>query len=174
MTFDEPLNAIDRDRHLVRIARRINAPIAGLRVLRRGDAPGDPDAECRSGPPLDLHGSVRGGAGGVADVAGNPLAADYSWVFSTGAPPPPPPDEGPGGPILVVGSTGNPFSRYYAEILRAEGLNAFEVKDLTAVNATALAGFDVVILGDIPLTTAEVDDVQRLGDRRWSPGRDAA
>ena len=34
---------------------------------------------------------------------------------------------GPGGPILVVASPSDPFSRYYAEILRAEGLNEFEV-----------------------------------------------
>ena len=34
-------------------------------------------------------------------------------------------DEGPGGPIAVVTSTGNPSSTYLAEILRAEGLNEF-------------------------------------------------
>jgi hypothetical protein len=28
---------------------------------------------------------VRGGNGGVTDVAGNPLAADYTWSFTTGA-----------------------------------------------------------------------------------------
>ena len=28
---------------------------------------------------------VRGGSGGVADVAGNPLAVDYTWSFTTGA-----------------------------------------------------------------------------------------
>src|SRR4051812_1910082 len=31
------------------------------------------------------------------------------------------PTDGPGGPILVISTTSNPFSRYYAEILRAEG-----------------------------------------------------
>jgi hypothetical protein len=29
---------------------------------------------------------VKGGSGGVTDVAGNPLAADYTWSFTTGAP----------------------------------------------------------------------------------------
>ena len=77
--------------------------------------------------------TVKGGPGGVTDVAQNPLAADVVWSFTTQAPPPPPPTEGPGGPILVIASASNPFSRYYAEILRAEGLNAFTVLDISAV-----------------------------------------
>ena len=60
---------------------------------------------------------VKSGESGVADLAGNELAADYTWSFTTADPPPPPPDEGPGGPILVVSDAGNPFGRYYAEIL---------------------------------------------------------
>ncbi len=100
--------------------------------------------------------TVKGGAGGVTDIAGNPLAADFTWSFSTQAVPSPPPNEGPGGPILVIGYSGNPFSRYYAEILRAEGLNAFEVIDIAGVNSTVLAGYDVAILGEMPLTAAQV------------------
>ena len=57
--------------------------------------------------------TVKGGAGGVTDLAGNPLAADSDWSFSVEASPP---------PILVVGSTGNPFGAYVGEILRNEGL----------------------------------------------------
>ena len=85
-----------------------------------------------------------------------------------------PPDQGPGGPILVVTSTGNPFSNYYAEILRTEGLNAFAVSDIGAVNAGTLAGYDVVILGEMTLTGGAGDDVHRLGQRRRQPDRDAA
>jgi hypothetical protein len=101
-------------------------------------------------------GTVRGGPTGVKDLAGNALVANYTWSFTTGAPPPPPPDEGPGGPILVVASTANPFTKYYAEILRAEGLNAFTVSDITAVTAQSLAQYDVVILGEMPLSAAQV------------------
>ena len=41
--------------------------------------------------------TVKGGANGVKDTAGNALDADSTWSFTTAAPPPPPPDEGPGG-----------------------------------------------------------------------------
>ena len=98
---------------------------------------------------------IQGGAGGVADRAGNTLAADRTWTFTTAAPPGPPPDEGAGGPILVIGKASNPFTRYYAEILRAEGLTQFTVKDISTVTATTLAGYDVAILGDMSVTSAQ-------------------
>ena len=100
--------------------------------------------------------TFKGGGSGLKDVANNPLAVDFTRTFTTQAPPPPPPTEGPGGPILVVGYAANPFSRYYAEILRAEGLNAFAALDISAVDATVLSGYDVVILGEMPLTTGQV------------------
>ena len=74
----------------------------------------------------------------MKDLAGNALAADHAWSFTTDAPPPPPPDEGPGGPVLVVTSTPIRSRSYYAEILRAEGLNAFPFPDIAAVTAAAL------------------------------------
>ena len=99
---------------------------------------------------------ITGGASGVKDVALNALAADYVWSFTTAGPPPPPPTTGPGGPILVISSTSNPFTEYYAEILRAEGLNAFNVTDINAVTATTLSAYDVVVLGEMALTMAQV------------------
>jgi hypothetical protein len=102
--------------------------------------------------------TIKGGAADprVKDLSGNALAADVSWSFTTGAPPPPPPTDGPGGPILIVSSSGNAFSRYYTEILRSEGLNAFAAVDLSTVTASTLAAYDIVILGEMPLTTAQV------------------
>ena len=102
------------------------------------------------------HATVKGGDSGVMDLADNALAADFVWSFTTAAVPPPPPDEGPGGPVLVVGTATDPFSRYYAEILRAEGLNAFRVTDISNVSASTLASYDVVILGQMPLTAGLV------------------
>jgi Bacterial Ig-like domain len=91
--------------------------------------------------------TVKGGAGGVADLAGNLLAADSSWSFSTEASPP---------PILVVGSVANPFAAYMGEILRAEGLNAFTTIDVAFLSPALLAQFDVVVLGNTALSAAQV------------------
>jgi Domain of unknown function (DUF4082)/Bacterial Ig-like domain len=100
--------------------------------------------------------TVRGGPNGVTDRAGNALAADRTWSFTTAAPAPPPPDGGPGGPILVITKASAPFTSYYAEILRAEGLNAFTTKDVSTVTPADLAAHDVAILGEMSLTSAQV------------------
>ena len=101
---------------------------------------------------------VKGGATAprVTDLAGNALASDYVSSFTTAAPPPPPPTQGTGGPVLVVTATANPFTTYYAEILRTEGMNAFATADISAVTAATLASYDAVILGEMPLTAAQV------------------
>ena len=92
----------------------------------------------------------------IKDMAGNALAANYSWSFTTTSAPPPPPTEGPGGPILVISTSANPFSRYPVEILRAEGLNEFTAMDISLVNASVLNSYDVVILGEMPVNGAQV------------------
>ncbi len=126
----------------------------------------DPTASLQSATTYTA--TIKGGPGGVADLTGAPLAADSSWSFTTVAPPPSPPDEGPGGPILVISTAANPFSRYYAEILRAEGLNEFKVTDLANVNPSMLGAYDVVILGEAGLSAAQVttlsDWVQQGGN----------
>ena len=93
---------------------------------------------------------------GVKDSAGNPTTSDFSWTFTTAPPPPPPPTQGPGGPILVVTAASNPFTTYYAEILRSEGANLFATIDLSQVTSTVLADYDVVVLGETPLTSSQV------------------
>jgi hypothetical protein len=100
--------------------------------------------------------TVKGGPSGVKDRAGNALVSDRTWSFRTADPPPPRPDDGPGGPIIAITKASNPFSRYYAEILRNEGLNEFTTKDISTVTAATLAGHDVAILGDMALTPAQV------------------
>ncbi len=102
--------------------------------------------------------------GTIVDGSDNALADDSTWTFTTAAPPPPPPNDGPGGPILVISSTGNPFSRYYTEILRNEGLNAFTAVDISSVDATLLADYDVAILGDVSVSAAQASTLSTWVD----------
>jgi hypothetical protein len=85
-------------------------------------------------------------AGGAQDLAGNALAADATWSFTTQATPP---------QVLLVHSPANPFGLYLGEILRAEGINEFTSIDLALVSPALLANFDVVVLGETPLTAAQ-------------------
>ncbi len=91
------------------------------------------------------------------DLAGNALAAQYNWSFtviaaSSGTDL----SQGTGGPVLVLNSSTNPFSKYYAEILRAEGFNSFASGDIANVSASQLNQYSVVILGDVPVTDTQV------------------
>ena len=99
--------------------------------------------------------TVVSGTNGVQDTHGNALSSDAAWSFSTEAAPPPPPTEGPGGPILIISSSTNPFSRYYVEILENEGLNEFLAMDISQVTSSTLAAYDVVILGEFTLTSSQ-------------------
>ena len=55
----------------------------------------------------------------------------------------------------MIASSVNPFSRYFGEILLAEGMNEFRVKDITTVTPDVLAQYDIAILGDFTLTGAK-------------------
>jgi hypothetical protein len=65
------------------------------------------------------------------------------------------PAQGPGGPILVLTNGNSNFGKYYAEILRAEGMNSFAVADVSTVSAASLAAYDVVLLAKTTLTAAQ-------------------
>ncbi len=98
--------------------------------------------------------TIKGGVNGVKGASGISLPTDYVWTFNTSASSPY--GSGPDGPILLITSTANPFSRYYAEILWAEGLNAFTIKDISTVSEALLAQYDVAILGETALSSAQV------------------
>ncbi|MCZ8131098.1 MAG: DUF4082 domain-containing protein [Steroidobacteraceae bacterium] len=65
------------------------------------------------------------------------------------------PARGPGGPVLVLTSGTASFGTFYAEILRAEGLNAFEVADISTLTTSLLGGADVVVLARTALTSSQ-------------------
>jgi hypothetical protein len=99
---------------------------------------------------------IKGDSSGVKDLSGNALVSDVIRTFTTAGPPPPGINEGPGGPILVISHTANPFSRYAVEILRAEGLNEFAALDISSVDSVVLGNYDVVILGEMAVTAPQV------------------
>jgi hypothetical protein len=59
-------------------------------------------------------------------------------------------------PILVIGETSN-YGTYIGEILKAEGWNEFQIESPTDPELTPdyLRAFDVVLLGETPLTTGQ-------------------
>ena len=60
-----------------------------------------------------------------------------------------------GNAILVVTNPADPFSDYYQEILRTEGLNVFSVIPISSVTPATLGGFDVVILSAMALNSTQ-------------------
>ncbi|MGH8828015.1 MAG: DUF4082 domain-containing protein, partial [Jiangellaceae bacterium] len=105
--------------------------------------------------PLAFSTSYTVNISGAQDAASN-VMDPVSWSFTTGAQPPPPPTQGPGGPIGVVTSGTSPFASYLAEILRTEGFNEFLTFDVGSLNATTLANYRVVVLGQVALTSTQV------------------
>ena len=152
VTFSEPMNADSISGATFRLldANGANVPATIAYVSATNTATLQPTATLDYAALYSVR--VVGGAVGVSDLAGNELAADYVWSFSTA----PQLSAGPGGPILVISSTGNRFSDYYAEILRAEGLNAFTVADIATLTSTLLDAYEVAILGEIPLTPSQI------------------
>ena len=158
VTFNEQMSASSINGTTVVLRNAANQVVAAAVSYNAGTrvATIDPTAALQNSTTYTV--VVKGGTTDprVKDLAGNAMALDVTWSFTTAAPPPPPPTQGPGGPVLVVTSAANPFANYYAEILRAEGFNAFSVADLSTLSAGSLAGFDAVILGEMPLTAAQV------------------
>ena len=92
--------------------------------------------------------TVKGGAGGVTDLAGNPLAADSTLVVH---------DRGIAAADPRRRLDGQPRSApTSARSCANEGLNAFTTIDVAFVSPALLAQFDVVVLGETPLSPAQV------------------
>ncbi|WP_428411672.1 Ig-like domain-containing protein [Pararhizobium sp.] len=97
---------------------------------------------------------------GVRDHTGNTLTTSQSWSFTTRCDL----EHGVGGPILIVHSGTLPFSKYYSEILRAEGIGSFESVDLSQVSKQLLDRFSLVLLGEMPLSKAQAAMFSRWVD----------
>ena len=151
--FSEPMNASTITGATFLLVDPSSNPVPGNVTYDAPSATGRFAPTTGLAPSTTYTATLKGGSSGVKDTFGNSLASDFSWSFTTG---PAPANSGPGGPILVIANSANPFSRYYGEILSAEGLNEYLVADISNVTASTLAGEDIVILGDMSLTSAQV------------------
>ncbi len=60
--------------------------------------------------------------------------------------------------LLLVNEQGdNPFGLYLGEILRAEGLNCFQIAELSRLSQAPLEWYDIVLLAEGPLTNSQVE-----------------
>ncbi len=155
VTFNEPMTASTINTDTFELRDNSNAPVAASVIYNATTrtATLTPSSLLANGTTYTA--TVKGGGidPRVKDVAGNALAANFTWSFTTAFPPP---SLGPGGPILIITSTADPFSRYYTEILYTEGFNLFTTRDISQVTASFLISYDVVILGSMSLTPAQV------------------
>ncbi len=64
-------------------------------------------------------------------------------------------------PVLLVTNAagGSPYGAYLGEILRAEGLNAFDTADLSQLTASLMAQYSLVLLSSTALTSAQAADL---------------
>lgn len=95
-------------------------------------------------------------AASVADNNGTTLGSEQTWSFTVGSAVTTDPDAAPGGPVLVVTNSG-PTSKYYTEIMRTEGLNYYDAKDISQLSSSLLANYKVVVLAETALSQAQAD-----------------
>ena len=151
-TFDEPMNPATISASTFTLRDAANGLVAASVQYDTTNLTATLTPSSALVPSSTYTARVIGGVSGAADAAGNPLSTDVVWSFATAAPPA---DDGPGGPILVIGTSANPFGRYYGEILRAEGLNEYRGTDIANVTPTVLSSYHVVVLGEMTLTPAQ-------------------
>lgn len=93
--------------------------------------------------------------GSLKDVYGT-AATPSSVHFTTGSSLLTDINQGAGGPVLVLTSSAQPYDAYLAEMLRAEGINYFTVKDISQISAATLGQYRMVLLGKATLTSSQV------------------
>ena len=105
-----------------------------------------------------------------------PAGRRQAWTFTVAGQSP---ADGPGGPILVLTDPGDQFDRYYAEILRGEGLNAFTVAEGPVTTARLDRHTTVVLLRRLDASPTPRWRCSRAGSRRGGnliamrPGQEA-
>lgn len=94
----------------------------------------------------------------LKDVSGTSITpATYS--FRTGTAISTDINQGLGGPVLIVTTSSEPYGTYLAEMLRAEGITYFTVKDVSQLSPTLLNQYKVVLLNKMILNGTQVSDI---------------
>ena len=96
----------------------------------------------------------------LKDVYGTSLGSAYSFSFTTGTALATDINQGLGGPVLVLTDSANPYDAYLAEILRAEGITYFTVKDISNISLSTLSQYKLALLGKSTLSTDQVSTLE--------------
>lgn len=96
------------------------------------------------------------GGGLYLDAQGRPLRIDDPYVASDGL------DAWPARPgaatpllILLNRQSPNPFGPFLSEMLQAEGVNCYQVADVSGIHEAPLAWYDTILLADGPLSASQ-------------------
>ena len=112
--FTEPMDQAIISTTTVKLAAGSNPPVSATVTYTATTKTATLTPSSALGAGVLYTATVKGGTGGVKDVAGNALATDFSWSFTTATPPPPPPPLAPtvqppvlcnGLPATIVGDS---------------------------------------------------------------------
>lgn len=93
---------------------------------------------------------------GVTDVRGTQLISGHTWSFTIGSQLNSDINTGSGGPIVLFTNSADPYSAYYAEILRTEGITYFDVKDINTLTSNLLDSYTTAIMSPSAVTASQV------------------
>lgn len=96
----------------------------------------------------------------LTGISGAHLIKPYTLSFTTGSSLLHNINTGLGGPILIICNNSNPYTNYLAEILRTEGINYFDVRDISQTSSSLLANYQYVLLGSTTLTADQASTVR--------------
>ncbi len=97
----------------------------------------------------------------VGDVRGVHMSQDYNWSFTTGVTTSAVDmNQGGGGPVLIVTAPNDTYGKYYAEILRTEGISYFSVKDTSELSPSLLDQYITTIVVQTSLTQPQIDTLR--------------
>jgi hypothetical protein len=152
--FNRTLDATTVTSSTFRLFDSSNAPVSGTGTydITKGVAKFTPTSPLAYGATYTAKLSAS-----IADQSGVTLDTEHTWSFTVGSQLASDINQGPGGPLLVITSAANKYSPYYAEILRTEGLNYFDVKDISTVDAGTLNNYTAVVLAEMPLSQSQAD-----------------